>query len=534
MKNILKFGLAVISSATLLSGCIKESIPTSVASNEQVNSNPAALEAMVNGMSAFVNKFSVLGGEDPFDWGYPSMGMIRDLMCEDMSTTPSSYEWYTTWITNQAQGENYLYPQLIWNYYTQFLQTANAVIGAVNEESASQTQKYYLAMAYCYRALINLDMGRMYEYKKNNYTTAPELEGMTIPLIKENLTESEARNNPRVKKEVLLEFIQGDISKAIELFGGNSEDGSKFSRSSISQPDLSVAYGLQARAYMWAEDYTNAKTAAQNALAAGKYTPLTEAQWTDTKTGFNNSSSQSSWMWGSILTSEDDVVKTGILNWISWISSETVFGYAGAGPYRLADVNFYSQIPDSDFRKKSWVAPAGSSLEVPLIASTDEYDNTKLPEYAVVKFRPGSGEPGDSKIGAVADYPMMRCEEMYFIIAECDAQNGSSASLTDFMRTYRDASYNCNASTKEGIVKECIFQKRVEFWGEGIIFFDYKRLNMPVTRYYEGTNHIPDSRFNTNGLAPWMNLCIVRTENNANPACVSNPDPSDLVEDLGE
>ena len=152
----------------------------------------------------------------------------------------------------------------------------------------------------------------------------------------------------------------------------------------------------------------------------------------------------------------------------------------------------------------------------------------------MVKFRPGSGEPGDSKIGAVADYPMMRCEEMYFIIAECDAQNGSAASLNSFMQTYRDASYSCTASGKEAIVKECIFQKRVEFWGEGIIFFDYKRLNMPVTRYYEGTNHIPDSRFNTNGLAPWMNLCIVRTENNANPACVSNPDPSDLVEDLGE
>lgn len=534
MKNILKIGIATLASAALLSGCIKESFPTSVASNEQVNSNPAALESMVNGMAAFVNKLDVLGGENHYDWGYPSIMMIRDLMCEDMSTVSSGYEHFSDWIKNQYQGEDYIFPQYLWNFYTQFLQTANAVIGAVDESSASQTQKYYLAMAYCYRALINLDMGRMYEFKRNNYTTAPELEGLTIPLIKENMTEEEARNNPRVPKEALLEFIMGDLAKAIDFFGGNSEDGTTFSRSSKSQPDLSVAYGLQARAYMWAEDYTNAKIAAQNALKAGKYTPLNESQWTDTTNGFNNATSQSSWMWASILAKEDDVVKTSILNWASWMCSETSFGYAFAGPFRLADVNFYSQIPDADWRKKSWVAPAGSAIEVPMVASTSSYDNTKLPEYACVKFRPGDGAPDDYNVGAVVDIPLMRCEEMYFIIAECDAHNGSSASLVDFMRSYRYPSYTCNASSTDAIVDECILQKRIEFWGEGIILFDYKRLNKSITRAYEGTNHIEGSRFNTNGLAPWMNFCIVRSEHDANLACVSNPDPSDLVEDIGE
>ena len=525
MRNIFKYGiLAIAATAVVSTSCIKETFPTSVASNEQVAANPSALESMVNGMSAFVNKFDVLGSDRAYDWGYPSIGIIRDVMCEDMTVIESGYDWYQAWAKNQYQSDMYIYGQFIWNFYTQFLQTANAVIGAVPYEGAEGTQAAYLGMAYCYRAMINLDMGRMYEYKQNNYTTAPELVGKTIPLILENLTEEQARNNPRVDKAALIEHIQGDLTKAIALLGD-------YKRSAMNQPDLSVAYGLQARAYMWAEDYTNAKIAAQNALAAGSYSPLTEGQWTDTKSGFNNADSQKSWMWASMLATEDDVVQTGILNFASWMASETTFGYASAGPFRMCDVRLYGQISDADFRKKSWKAPKGSLVETPMIANTADYDNSVLPDLASVKFRPGSGNPDDSQIGATVDYPLMRCEEMYFIIAECDAHAGSKASLEDFMRKYRYSSYSCNATN---LVEEVLLQKRIEFWGEGIIFYDYKRLNRSITRAYEGSQHIADSRFNTNGLAPWMCFCIVQTEHNANAACISNPDPSDTVESQNE
>ena len=524
MKNILKIGFVALTATALLSGCIKETFPTSVATTEQVGANPTALEAQVNGMAAFVNTRDVLGAGNHYDWGYPSIGLIRDLMGEDVATVSSGYEHFSAWIEGRYQSDQYMATQYIWNFYTQFLQTANAVIGAVPYEGAEGTQAAYLGMAYCYRAMINLDMGRMYEYKQNNYTTAPELVGKTIPLILENLTEEQARNNPRVDKAALLEHIQGDLTKAIKLLGD-------YKRTAMNQPDLSVAYGLQARAYMWAEDYTNAKIAAQNALAAGSYTPLTEGQWTDTKNGFNNADSQKSWMWASMLATEDDVVQTGILNFASWMASETTFGYASAGPFRMCDVRLYSQISDADFRKKSWKAPKGSLVETPMIANTADYDNSVLPDLASVKFRPGSGNPDDSQIGATVDYPLMRCEEMYFIIAECDAREGSKASLEDFMKKYRYSSYHYAANDANGgsLVEEVLLQKRIEFWGEGIIFYDYKRMNRSITRAYEGSQHITDSRFNTNGLAPWMCLCIVQTEHNANAACISNPDPSDTV-----
>ena len=212
MKNILNIGFVALAATALLSGCIKETFPTSVATSDQVAANPAALESQVNGIAAFVNKLDVVGAENHYDWGYPSIGMIRDLMGEDMATVSSSYEHFTAWIEARSISDRYMSMQYIWNYYTQFLQTANSVISAVNEALANDVQKQYLGMAYCYRAMINLDMGRMYEFKKNSYTSAPSLEGYTIPIIRENMTEAEARNNPRVKKEELLAFILGDLA----------------------------------------------------------------------------------------------------------------------------------------------------------------------------------------------------------------------------------------------------------------------------------------------------------------------------------
>lgn len=525
MKNIVKISIAAILAAGTLTGCIKETFPNSGATAEQMSASSTATKAMVNGMAAFVNNFDTLGDENAYDWGYPSIGMVRDMMGEDIASISSGYEWFSAWMKNQYQGDSYIYGQFIWNFYTKFLLTANSVISAIDESKATDIVKAYLGMGYCYRAMINLDMGRMYEFKKNNYTVAPELEGMTIPIIRENMTEAEARQNPRVSKETLLnELIIPDLTKAIEFLTG-------YKRSQMNEPDLSVAYGLLARAYMWAEDYTKAKEAAENALKAGSYSPLTEAQWTDPKNGFNNSSSQKSWMWASMLTKEDDVVKSGILNWASWMCSETSFGYACAGPFRLCDAALYSKISDSDFRKKSWIAPEGSALEIEKVAATESYDPTALPELAQVKFRPGAGNPDDYNVGAVVDYPLMRCEEMMFIIAECDARKGDMSYLTNFMKNNRDASYSPKYTDP---VEEVIFQKRIEFWGEGIIFFDYKRLNKGVTRGYKGTNHIELSRFNTDGLAPWMNMVVVRTENMANGAFITNPDPSDTVTEWSE
>jgi hypothetical protein len=84
-------------------------------------------------------------------------------------------------------------------------------------------------------------------------------------------------------------------------------------------------------------------------------------------------------------------------------------------------------------------------------------------------------------------------------------------------------------ATDVDAIDEIVFQKRVELWGEGLSFYDYKRLDMSVTRGYEGSNVDPTRQFNTNGRPAWMNICIVKSEKNNNSAIKGweNPDPSD-------
>ena len=81
---------------------------------------------------------------------------------------------------------------------------------------------------------------------------------------------------------------------------------------------------------------------------------------------------------------------------------------------------------------------------------------------------------------------------------------------------------------------EVWWQRRVELWGEGFATFDIKRLNKGIIRSYANTNHIETFRWNVQTPPDWMNLCIVETETNYNPACTNNPTPIAPTSDSSE
>ena len=524
MKNISKLILGVcLSSSVLMSGCIEETFPTDVATEDQLGSSSKATEALLWAMPAYFNTFQLLPSRADYDWGYGSLMHIRDVMTEDMpiAYSGSGYDWYTSWEKNQYISEEYMSSQFIWWYYYNFVQTANNMIGAIDVETASDLQLGYLGAGYAFRALAYLDMARMYEFLENDKVSSVNASGndvlhLTVPIVKEGMTEAEARNNPRVSREVMAEFILNDLNNAEQYIV-------KLQESSKTLPHLDVVYGLKARYYMWLEDYANAKEYARKAINETDVTPMTEDQCLSTTKGFND---LSCWMWGSQLKSEDAQVKSGIITWTSWMSNETTYGYSGQEPYLMINARMYDRISDTDFRKKMWKAPAGTALEgqTPFI---DAEFGEKLPDYASVKFRPNEGNMETSNVGNASAFPVMRVEEMYFIEAEAAehlAAGSGKALLEDFMKSYRDPQYMCQSSN---IVDEIVFQKRVELWGEGQTYFDVKRLNMSVNRGYHGTNFYDLARLNTEGRPAWMNFCIVRQEKDNNQALIGyeNPNP---------
>ena len=530
----------VIATSVMMTSCLKEVLPKgSTVTEDQVAASSKATEALLQGIPAAAKTFNVLGRATDdvmhFDYGYPSIMHIRDLMTEDMAKCPQYDYIYWTYEQNQGLGDRYVYCQFIWKFYYKYIQSANQVLAAVDTTSMTDAQAGYYAVASTFRALANLEAGQMFEYKPTDVTPnrtnadGNDIYELTIPIMTETMTGEEAKKNPRVSKDTLVAFIEKDLNVAERLIPN-------YERDSKVMPDLSVVYGLKARLYLWAERWSEAAQYARLAIDEGGYSPVTSSQWQDPITGFNTANQ--AWMWDIEMTAEDAAVKTGIIHWAAYMCNETDYGYTGAGAYNMIGASLYDKISDRDFRKLSFVAPTSSALSGKE-TFTNEDDRDILPTYAGLKFRSGSGEISNHLVSGVVAIPTMRVEEMYFIEAEAVAHQDPAAGaalLNTFMQNYRNANYNCTAKTEDEVVDAIFLQKRIEFWGEGIVYFDYKRLNKPVVRRYPGTNFQEEMQFNTTTYPAWMNIVITRGETQVNTALAgfNNPDPSDLYSNTDE
>ena len=100
-------------------------------------------------------------------------------------------------------------------------------------------------------------------------------------------------NNPRLTNEKMFEFILSDLNKAEEYLAGYKREN-KYTQ-------ISVVYGLKARAYLTMEDWANAEKYAK--LAQQGYTEMTGEEYTSKTTGFNTANS--SWMFATHFKSDD-------------------------------------------------------------------------------------------------------------------------------------------------------------------------------------------------------------------------------------
>lgn len=515
-----------------LTGCMDEIEVTQVATEGQVSGSTTATEALVQAMPASFNSVDN-GLLNTNNWhgafGYGSQMYQRDLMTGDLALVGDYSSHFNSFSRNQNLGEDYIFAGYVWSYYYGFILTSNNVISGVDPETATSAQLGYLGAGYAFRAFCYLDLARMLEFLPNDIfpdgknSDGKVVTNLTVPIVEAGMSEEDARNNPRATRQEMYDFILGDLDKAEEYIVNIQSTNGK------TLPDLACVYGLKARLYMWVEDYANAEKYARLAINTATVSPMTENDCLNITTGFNDISK---WMWGATQNSESRTVTSGIVNWTSWVSNQTTFGYTGFGTnmYNYIDLSMYNRISDTDFRKKEFVAPAGSALEGENLYLPGQ--EGAIPEYAALKFRPNEGNADDYMTGAAASVPIMRVEEMYFIEAEAAAHQSADRGkqlVESFMTTYRDPEYTCNVSSTDDVVEEIVFQKRVELWGEGQTFFDIKRLNYSVTRAYDGSLFEPLSRYNTNGRPAWMNIVITRNEmmNNYALEGYNNPDPSE-------
>ena len=537
MKNILKISAAAL--GLLLSGCIKDATPTDIAPEDQTT-----LETMVRGIPAALVKAGSAGyakDGQAWDFALPAIHIATESMTGDLVITGNiGYDWFNQWGTNNALGSDYAVGALTWNNYYSWIMMANNVINLIDETNVATlgaAERSYLGFAYAYRAMFYLDLVRLYEFKENTVTEAGNLLGLGVPIVLPETTEAEAKTNPRAKvDDIYNTVVFPDLEKAEKLLS-NYAAPDKYTIS------LAMVYGLKARAYLErgtakddAEAYRSAAEYARKSITASGCTPLTQEQWEDPINGFNNAGSNDAWIWGLALPSES---VANLYCFTVHMSCENDWAPYHAG--RAINRNLYNSIDTRDFRRHSWLDPDRSSYAYKSCrADSKQYFAESLADYANIKFRPAQGAYKEYKVGGAADHCCMRVEEMYFIEAEATAQAGDIPGgirlLNEFMNSYRmmRGTYDCSAksTTLKGFVNELMLQKRVEFWGEGIVMFDMKRLDMSSKRGYVGTNAPASYRLNVEGRAPYWNFVIGRNEgqNNTVIATQNNPDPSGLVE----
>ena len=536
MKKIYSTLLIALLGAPMLTSCIEEVDPqTSYITAEQGTSAPGAFDKFVTSLTSTLNGQFTYRGDDyaVYDFGYPSFFLTRDVEGQDVVPVGTN-NWYQTWYNDVSYlAPGWAVTQLPWTYYFTWIKSCNSVIAMVNG-NPKDTEKAGVGIAYAIRAMMYLDIARMYaaeSYNKNH-------QALTVPKITEATTFEQAANNPRVPFDEMLDFILSDLDQAEKYLDG-------YTRADVYTPDVSVVYGLKARAYLEKQDYPNAQLYANKAQQG--YTPMNEAAYTSRDTGFN--SPNSSWMFGLTFRPTDPNIleNDGDSSWGSVMCLEN--GFDCGGP-NVIDRHLYETIPASDFRKKVFVDFAIDDMEedemIEALEAYSDYPERLLATAGAAEYGPGgfslkfrnAAGKADVKYDAwVVAVPLMRVEEMMLIEAEAlgmqpGKENEGIQLLTQFALTrdpeyvygtHNEAYFNANTSKFQN---EVWWQRRVELWGEGFATFDIRRLDKGIIRSYANSNHIEGFRWNTpDGVPNWMIWCFGGTEPDYNKGLVQNPNP---------
>ena len=221
MKNIIIKSFAILSVVLIAAGCIKETFPTGgTITTEQQLASPNALQYMVNGIPAAMMASGTAGYASQYgyhaDFGIAGIHMMTESMLEDFTVSGDlGYFWFGAFFQNVSMGADYIYNAYFWDCYYAWIKLANDIILLAGEIDADtdKTIRSAVGQAYAYRAMFYLDLARLYEPKQNKLAPVPEeVLGLTVPIVKEDITEEVAKKNPRVTREAMYEFIFSDLA----------------------------------------------------------------------------------------------------------------------------------------------------------------------------------------------------------------------------------------------------------------------------------------------------------------------------------
>ncbi len=482
--------------------------------------NPEMAQAGVAGISSLFSTYMTTYSNH-FDFGYAGVMLGLDQQTDDMVCGYNGYNWFRYWSSFTSPTPSGTPAGMAWYHIYDQIFACNATASSISADTEDPTLRFYRAQATAARAFDYFVLAQLFQF---NYQINPQLPA--VPLILDtNAAEIEEHGAPRATLEDVYTQVLADINEAISLLSNTNVTPEQVIDTKPKRfISLATAYGLRARIYLTMGKYPEAAADAESAIANFSGSPYTIKELG--RPGLT-SLEDHSWMWGIAIAETDRVVTSGIVNWPSMIVS-FCDGYVNYGAWKYCASDLYASISKTDVRKGWWLDEEMSSpiLSTTQAAYLSQYAD-ELPVYTNVKFGSYNDVMGTST--NANDIMLMRIEEMYYIKAEAMARGGNAAGAKEFfenfIKTYRNPNYVMQGSTADEVAEAIYQDKRVEFWGEGIAWFDVMRLNRSID--HTGKNWAAEQAFKIPSYyedetadkqkARVLIYCIPQGEINGNP-----------------
>ncbi len=543
MNKLRYIAIALLLGVTLLTSCGKEFLdvePKKSVSAEQIAQDPVLLFGLVQGMNSMMYNYDM--GSQFYGLGVSNIHVMIDMMSDDIIKTNYGYFLYqSNFISSSDEKDGFCFAPR--DFYYNEIHNANEGLLALKKmvESGGADEGFAKSLegtlrvfrAYSFFQLVQL-YGKRYVLGGDNSSLGIilRLDPSYTPMARSTVEES-------------YEQINYDLIKGIEALEAGKElmrTDDKYYQKIFTKKNtigLVAALGIAARINLVKGDYDLALKYAKRAI---EQAPDLKCQLVGGKSlldGFNNSQNPE-WIWGYTPSADQNGY---------YYSFAAHWAYNTPQPGALKSFHsavnrtLYDKLGAKDVRRK-WFVCADLGDEIPAGGN---------PEY----FKDGQGRAGWAKTGAPIkfsqpsmgsqnmDYVFMRLPEMYFIAAEACARVGDEAKaqkyLNDVMAT-RDPEFQTTLIGEE-LIDQIIDNKRIEFFMEGIAFYEMKRLGripdrtkMANFKYMSPANanyvlkqqaYSPKNRYTykipQSLESPTWQFAIPYDEITGNPLCEPNP-----------
>lgn len=497
--NIMLLSVAFL---TLTSSCEEdflETKPTNAISAADALATAANMRLILNGLhrGLYSQSQTILPGGTTIRAGEHFWVPMGDNIGGSLihSANANNLGWRSTaqWVdhTQETSATN----EILWYHRYNIIASSNAIInkGTDGSLTVDANLNEILGQAYTYRAYAYLSLVQHYAkgYLIGNPSSDPG-----VPILFSS--EAPYTSAPRSTVQEVYDQAMNDIDEAISFFDGATARPTG-TAAAKSQLNIDVAYGIKARIALNSGQWRMAADAAK--LARADYPIMGESDW---KSGFNTTLLPEV-IWGSNVISTE----TTFFRSYFYLMCNTFNGSQNRNNPKIADRRLVDAIPDTDYRKDVFLIDAPNTNSSAANGQggfgndpnyTDEAEfNAKVSEikseygitsrhnlhpYMHVKMlqqNPGSIDPDD--------IIYMRSSEMVLIEAEAEAMLNNIIAAQNALKLVgeaRDSDYNVNLyTTRELLLEQIKFQRRVELWGEGFTYTD-------KIRWDEGIDHAAD------------------------------------------